>query len=233
MGTTRSTLRSRVTDIVGRTDKNDVINLAMQLALDEIGLRFDPRQSRQWQDYSLSTAQETLALPDSTLHVINVTLIDSTNVWSRDVVILDQEIFENYFPNTAADPTGKPTHCWLSKGPDAATLHFHPRSDGSYTIRTTRVKLLGSDFSSDTAQQPYDGFDNAVVQYAAAYLYASVENFQAAKEWQVRFEQSAGNFLRSDRRRPGTKRIMQGWGGTPIAVFPHEYWNDPLVSRMP
>jgi hypothetical protein len=77
--------------------------------------------------------------------------------------------------------------------------------------------------------------DAAVIAFATADLFASIQNFQAGQYWRAMGEQSLAEAYRNDQRRPGTRIQLQGFRQSDMNVENNtaslEPWNDPFAGH--
>jgi len=130
MSRTRLQLVSAVQDILGRIDKDDVILLGLDIALEDI------KDRHVWndlalQDTSIIEDDGSVTLPTNFDKLIEARLIDGTS--SYPITIRSSEFVRTNYPNPSEDSTGTPYLGFVEGG----SLYFIPYSNDSYSIYMT------------------------------------------------------------------------------------------------
>ena len=228
MAKTRAQLRSLVEDTTGRTDKSDLINNALQFAIEEMLQRYSWRNLATVQatnDSVLSIGDTSLTLTATTIRIREARGIDgTTSGWA--IRVLMKEKFLREVPNIASiTGDSKPEIGYQ----DGQTFHFAPGSDSTYTIRVTGDMLVTMDDDTDT--NPIIMGDHALTCFATAFTFRALEQFESAASWDEQFEKAFIVARRNDTRmiaevvKPDPHRTPDGLiSGTP--------WLDPFVRSV-
>lgn len=180
MAKTRAQLVTSVQGSTGRLDKDSVIEDGLDFGLGALTRRHRWRQGRSTSEFTLTAADETVTLPTGSTHVFWVFAQDgTTSGWP--VRVLNERMFNQVVPNMGSVADGKPFICWK----DGLTLRFAPGAGSAYKLQV-RVNKVQS-FANDSATSPYEETDEALISYASAYLFRSIENFESADRFDARF----------------------------------------------
>lgn len=173
----REELRNLViSNIGGRTDKNSLINSALNLALEDIAERLSTQELETEDTTVIAEDDYRIALPDGFLQVTSARLIDSTSSYPMEIKPADW--VTDRFPNPSADSTGRPYYGYVQGG----YFYFVPYSDDDYSI-TLSVKLVPNALSDDADYPTVKYIDRCIVAWATYYVYQSMQQYQDAKYW--------------------------------------------------
>lgn len=220
---TRLQLRSLVIDNTRRSDKTDLINAAIDLALEEIGLVHDFRLMSEESDLSVAQSAASVALPSDYYQVLEARLIDGTE--SFELQIKDKNWVVERWPNIASVPEGTPTVAYEENG----TLVLAPRPNRTYTIRVT-VSKLPSSLTSDSSSPTIAGISHAIVAWATAYVFKSIQQFEAARFWMQEYARSLILAVRADKRRSAVKYQLEEFPDSERNLSTRP-WLDPFIRR--
>jgi len=225
--TTRAALRTRVQNIVGRTDTNSttIIDDALDEALTEISLRHPFRELRSQSDLSIVADDLLIALPTGTFDIVELRLIDGVS--SYPLILKSKKWVTELYPNIDADSTGKPELCYK----EGSNLYLQPQCDGSYTIRITVLKLMDA-LDTDSEEPEVTSVDRAIVALASSIAFMSFEQFISSERWEAKFERALIVAIIADERRIG-EDIRHDEFDSRMVVFPPNYVNDPFFKWKP
>lgn len=204
----RSQLRDVVSEITNRTDKTNLINSAIDMALSEVGQRHDFREMRVTEDIPLAAGDLSCGLNGSLFHLITITLVDGVS--SYGVELRTKPWFVQRFPNPSASGATRPTHAYV----EGTTLYFQAPMDTARTIRVTYTKLPPPLLTD--ASTPLIAFvDNCVIAWASCYVFRAIQMFQEALEWQKQFEMGLMHAIKADIRVSGTMVVSDQYQTSP------------------
>lgn len=221
----REEIRDLVLANIGnRTDKDTIINSAINLALTEIGQLHDFRAMRTEADISIAADDVSKALPSTTHQLIEARLIDGTQSYA--LTIKTKLWFVKRFPNVSAGFTGKPIIGYV----EGNVLYFHPKSNDAYTVRLT-YSALPAELSDDVTDVSVSGVDMAIVCWVTGYMFTSMGQPELAAPWNTRFANSMAISIAADKRRHAEENVMDQltYYGTDLVASPQP-WLDPFSS---
>lgn len=221
----RSALRTQVENIISRDDKTDLINSALDMALEEISMRHYFLDMYSESDLTTVAAQAYVDLPSNTHKLMEARFIDSTQSYPLD--IRNKRWLTQYFPNISADSNMK---CKWGHVEDDK-LYLYPVPDDAYTIRVTVLKLM-QNLASDAASPETNGIDRVIIAFAAHWVFEALEQYESAAKWLIKFERMLERAVRDDEKRLAENRIFTGFQGD-MMVFPSDYYNDPFFKYPP
>jgi hypothetical protein len=196
---TRSELVTAVTANTNRTDKNSVIYTAADLAQRNIarcGQLF--RSLFESFDRNIAAGDSTISFPDYTRHVVELRLKDLASTTSYPLTIKDKRWIVQRWPNPAIDPQSKPEYGYVENG----AFYFIPYSNGDYVISGTVYKDPAP-FDDSSQALAVDGSEEAVIAYCTSYVFRSIQQYDAAREWQANYIAALETLKKEDRRNPG------------------------------
>lgn len=219
-------LRNLVIENTGRTDKESLINSAINLALTEISSR------RNWLDLqtegqvTLLVGQDNIDLGSEAQRVTEIRVLDDDN--SHRIRIRPKEWLVSRFPNPAQYSAGRPSWGWL----EGSRLFVLPIADANYSVVYTSY-ILHPELTEDSDVVVIRaGVDRAIIAYATYWVFLSIEKHEDAKVWFASFESMLRTVKDVDRKNSviiheGTPR------GSDEPAVHAEYWLDPFVKEMP
>jgi hypothetical protein len=138
----------------------------------------------------------TKALPAGTYKVLKVIVRYGLNSW--EVQIRSKGWVLERFPLPSAQPQSYPQWCFEENG----TLYFNLPFLSAFTIDITVMNYEAFTGDSDTlANIPQ--VDNAIISYATAYSFRSLQQFEESSTWQAQYERELITALMADRRNNG------------------------------
>jgi hypothetical protein len=165
---------------------------------------------------------EYIAIPTDAMHVVRVRLIDGTS--SRRVELRTKGWLQERYPNIAALSHGRPAYGYEDKS--VGRIYLYPVTDDLYTFRVTVSKHLKA-FAEESTECPVAGLDLAIVAFATAHAFRSVEQFENAALWDAQAAVAMGNAIAADMK----SRVELGRDeGREVASA--EPWYDPFVKEV-
>ena len=205
MASTRAELRERVENFTKRTDKADVINDALDMALDEIYLLHKWRELMTIKTLEPLEDATSISLPTGTHKIIEARFIDGTS--SYKIRLLTRTKFLKWFPNVSDYSASKPRFAYY----DSSTMYFScPMSDDSDIYVMCYIK---PSFASDSTECPIAVAENAITFYAVSLLYDSMEMPTIAHKWDLRYVRAVKQAIRADEDIAGTEIVAEGFKG--------------------
>jgi len=199
---TRAELRALVISNLGnRTDKNTVINAALEEGLKHVSRLHFFRSLVSESDIAIVDAETYIDLPATTHQLLEARLIDGTA--SYPLVIKTKKWLVDRFPNIAEGPIGKPQYGYIEKN----DLFLYPISDGSYSVRIT-VSTNPSFLSLDATENPIPVLDIALVCYATSYVMKSIQMFEYAAPWDLEFKNLLTSAILGDQKGPEVMQLQ-------------------------
>lgn len=218
----RSDLRQAVIDSSGRTDKDSVINRGLDLGLRKLAM-LHPFGDLLVQDTEALAVDDTyVTLPAGVYKVWETRLIDGTMSYpltqKTKLWVVDR------WPAVEEYTASKPVVYYVEDG----KLYIAPKSDGVYDLRFTYLSLP-TGFASDAEENPVNGSDLCLIDFAAAYLFRTLEQFDSSREWERQFAQDAADLIRSDKR---TNALFAHSGfQQDVPLGQPNPWEDPFARR--
>lgn len=206
-------------NIGGRTDKDAVILLAFNLALDEISKRHAFRALRTEGDFDVEQGDTSITLPPETASIREARLINDTLSYKIPIKF-KTEVVKKY-PNVDSMVQGQPIVAYFESG----ELSFVPGSDNAYTIRVSYNKRFT--YFVDDDSQTEAPIDAAIVSWVTAYVWQSMGSSIQYRNWTIRYEDDLRSAIRDDNRQPGIDVTSEGVDGTPKPTSATP-WLDPF-----
>lgn len=191
----RSDLRTEVIGITNRSDKTTLINNAINLALEDLYNRHDWFEARSQTDTVIAAGDYSVSLPSANARLLEARVLDVSDERSVKLDIRHKNaIIDRYpYPETM-------TQSWPRLGyTEGGSLFFYPPADDAYTIRMTSI--APQQLSDDVTDIALLGLRSALVSYACAHVYLSLEMLREADYWRQRYEAAYLVARRSDERR--------------------------------
>ncbi len=187
---------------IGRTDKGDVIDSALDLALEEMGQQHTFKSMWSESDLTIVADDDEVSLPAETLQVVEARLID--DLLSQPFPLYAKTWVVEKWPNIAARSTGKPRFGYEDRG----VIKLYPESDGEYTLRVT-VIALPTLAAGDASEPTVAHVNKYLINSATAETFRSVESYEAAAVWDRRADRALKMAIRFDRKRVDVRRFDQ------------------------
>jgi hypothetical protein len=205
----------------GRTDKDIYIDTYLKRAVVEIGRRHNFKSLQVETDLSIGENAVSIPLPSDTIRLLEARLINGTQ--STPMPIYSKAVVVRQYPSISSMQTGVPSMGYEQNN----VIYFLPPSNGSYTIRVTCIKAPAALLApGDTCDIPDS--EDALVAYATASVYRSLQQYQDATYWMTEFERSLAAAIRCDINVPATMQVAQA----SQMQSPHQLqpWLDPFAG---
>lgn len=212
----REDVRNLVISNTSRRDKAALINTAISLVMAEITQIHEFRTSRVEADLTLSASTQTVILPSDVFQLLpDVRLLDSTaSSVSRIVPLKEKTWILQRYPNLGVTVESWPAFCFVDD--ESGLLTFVPISAQDWTVRIEYHKLFVEVTSDATIIDRQ--ITNAVISWATAYVFRSIQMFTEAREHMAEYARSLQIAIAADSRRH-SERTLQGFSqGTEIPV---------------
>jgi hypothetical protein len=174
----RSELRALVIQNTGRSDKTSLINSAINIALKEIS------SAKRWSDLltrgtaTLTANTGYIDLASDLARLDEVRLFETSGTTAWDLEVRRKSWLTGKYPNPEAYSPGKPVFAYL----EARRLYLYPIPDAAYPVRYTYYKIH-ADLSSDSSSSDLRFVDQAVIAFATAWVFQSLQQHDDAKRW--------------------------------------------------
>jgi hypothetical protein len=222
---TRSELVTAVRAHFGnRTDKDSVIYTAADLAQRNIA-RCGQLFRSLFESFSVNIAagDSTISFPTYTRHVVELRLQDAASTTSYPLTIRDKRWIVQRWPNPAIDPQSKPEYGYVENG----AFYFVPYSNGDYVISGTVYKDPAP-FDDSSQALAVDGSEEAVIAYCTSYVFRSIQQYDAAREWQANYIAALDVLKKEDRRNPGIDFSVDDASNDVMNKATGSYWLNPF-----
>jgi hypothetical protein len=219
---TRDTIRNLVIDTTGRSDKTDLINSAINIALGKVS------SERLWNDL-LTEATATLTIGDIEValatdlrRLSEIRLMDGLNSYS--IIVRPKTWLVQHFPDSTAFSSGKPQYAYLQ----GTTLFLVRPPDDTYTIRYSYYRLH-PDLTDDVTSTLIPQADEALISYTTYWVFKSIEKHEDAQQWLADYTIQISDAKRVDRS-SAIQNLATPRGSQSIGP---DYWVDPFVKNVP
>lgn len=169
-------IRNAVLSNTGRQDRVPYINRAINKALEVYGRAWPWKALRTVATVVINAGDLSVALPDDIGWVQQIQLINGVNSYS--IEIKNKVFLLQKWPNPTASGSGFPAIGYL----DGGLFYFAPKANTTYNLSVFYYKVL-TPLVLDTDTIIVPNLDEAVVAYATAKTFASVEQFDSAQQW--------------------------------------------------
>lgn len=202
---TLSQIQQAVLLNTNRSDKAAVALLGINFALQEISQVHQFRPLRYQVDVGIATGDNSFNLPNDSCVVVDLRAFDSTGTLAYEVEILPKKTVVGMNPNLSQTSTGRPCTGFIEGG----VFYFLPPSAQEYTLKLT-YDDYHLDLASDDDVTIIKGLDYAVICYATAYVFRSIEMFENAMVFMQEYARALTVAKRHDDRNTGTIKQMAG-----------------------
>lgn len=219
----RSEARNLVIQTTGRSDKSDLINDALNLALDKVS------SQRLWSDLltegqaTLTTGTQTIALATGVKRLAEVRLMDGLN--SYRIAIKTKNWLVNVYPNPDAASDARPAYGYMQ----GSTLFLVPIPDQDYTIAYSYYRLHPK-LTSDGDLLLITHADSAVLAFATYWTLKATMQHEDAEKWFMEYDVAVRDAKRVDAQNTAVTIVADQRGQDPVAGT---YWLDPFIRENP
>lgn len=226
MRQTRLQLRTSVINNTQRADKADFINQALNDALSEMANRHQWRGLRVQSSVSVNVNDTSFPIPDNMNHIVSVRVQNENSILVHNLRLESKKQLEQRYPalgtlNTASTP------CYAYE--EAGIINFLPRASQNCTMVVTGDYNPGN-LLSDTDQPSIPQAEPAIIAWATAETFRSIQMLEEAQYWDAQFEKRFLILKRNDQSRPAERRFVK-----PFPQPPGEYilepWKDPFAGQ--
>lgn len=127
----------------------------------------------------------------------------------------------NIEPYQTSSDSGQPTHY----APYGRNFELYPKPDAAYTMYIDYRKWP-DELSTGADTCDIEGVDDAVIAGATADVFARLQLFESAAQWESQFKTLMREALTADRDRPNWQPEAENLS----SALPTEYWNNPFVG---
>lgn len=219
---TRDQMRDLIVQHTRREDKLPLIEQAIALAVAELGQLHEWRELRYQFDITLAMGERYVNIESGVFHVLSLRLIDAdqkfypVELWSKTHVV-------QKYPDEGNSSTGRP----LVAYEDTGQLWLAPKADKQYIVRVDTFRLHPE---LKPSEQPLvQAVDNAIVAWATAYVFRSIQMYEDANQWMQEYARAMGLALKAERR-THFKRVLRPVNEQ-IPMPRIEPWLDPFAKR--
>ncbi len=199
---TRLELRNLVISNLGnRTDKNAVINAALEEGLKQSARLHFFRSLVSESDVAIIADSAYIDLPATAYQLLEVRLINGTS--SYPIVVKTKKWLVDRWANIADHAAGRPVYGYIEN----SDLFLYPISDGSYTVRIT-VTTAPTFSSSDATENPIPVLDMALVCFATAFVMRSIQMFEYAAPWDLEYGKLFTGAKLGDKKGPEVMKLQ-------------------------
>ena len=219
----RLEIRNLVIDTTGRSDKESLINSAINIALNKVS------SSHLWNDLlteaslTLTVDATSVSIESDVRRLVEVRVLDGLSSYKLRVRSMDWVV--KMFPDLSIHSSRKPRYGYLQ----VTTLHFVPKYDSTYTVKYSYYKLH-PDLTNDTTNILILQADEAVIAYATHWVFKSLQLHEDANQWLGLFAVELANAKRADRS--SAVEFVADQRGRNVYTS-GDYWFDPFVRSVP
>ncbi len=219
----RKEIRDLVIETTGRSDKESLINSAINIALNKVS------SEHLWNDLlteasvTLTVDATSVALSSDVRRLTEVRIIDGLSSYRLQVRPMSWVV--KMFPSLSSHSSGKPRYGYLQ----GTTLNYIPKSDSTYTTTYSYYKLH-PDLSDDITGILILQADETVIAYTTYWVFRSLQLHDDANQWLASFLVELTNAKRADRS--AATEYIADQRGRQVSV-PGDYWLDPFVHGVP
>lgn len=213
--------RNLVIQNTSRTDKESLINSALDLAVAEVSAQ------ALWIDLltpgsvTLLSAATSVALADEVDRVSEVRLIDGLSSYRLN--IRPKTWVVSRYPNIAVLGSARPTVGYI----EGKTLFVAPPSNAEYEVRYTYCPLHPA-LAADVDEILIRHAAPAVIAWATSWVFQAIEKHQDAASWDARYQAQLKSAIKANANSAVTYQFDTSQG-----VSTPEYWLNPFVRSMP
>jgi len=214
-------------NIGGRTDKDEVIEMGIDLGLEgEIG------QTRIFQslvtipaDVDMVVDQDYVNLPSGTVKVLQALVVDGTS--SFELVLRPRSLINRLYPAPEHSESSTPQTGFIM----GSKLYLRPIPDEALAVRFS-VFSLPSMPAKASGESSLAYLALCLIQFATFWVFQSTEFFQSAREWRAFFESSLRKLVEMESAEPGIIRRAHVRGER-LRSLKGNWWDDPFQMENP
>lgn len=196
---TRSEIVQTILTHTRRTEKAALALTAINLALSEMSQIHDFDILRGETDVQLSSGATLVALPDGVFQLRDIIVIDpsSTNGWRLQ--LRSKYWVTNRLPNLGVQLSSTPFAAYT----EGNYIVVAPPSSRDLTLRVVYTQQFEA-LDEDAAEPAVNTIVNAIIAWATAYVFRSIEEFASADQWMREYGRALQHAITADRRRGET-----------------------------
>lgn len=221
-------LRNAVIDNSNRSDKVSVINNGINFALAEAAKRHQWYALRTALAATINVGDISVTMPVNFYRLVEIRLIDAAaNALSYPLRVVPRGQFLRRFPNVNGTTAGgRPMLGYEENG----IFYFSPKSSGTYTVAGTYQKSFPT-LTADADVNPLVELDLFIIAFSTAYLFKSIQMFDAAGNWMQDANSLLDNAIKSEKNRPATTYMMEEFAQPGDGTDFVEPWSDPFAGH--
>ena len=220
----RSEIRTLIIATTGRSDKETLINSAINIALRKVSAEALWNDLLTEADVTTGADDTYVTLADNVRRLTEVRWIDGLN--SSRIVIQPKTWIIRLYPAPDELPSGVPLFGYLQ----GLRLYLVPPvAEADYTIRYSYYPLH-ADLSDDTTETTIPQADEAVIAYATYWVFKSLEQHDDAERWLIDYRLRLVDAKRMDLSSAVDYAGRPRGLGDPVSA---NYYLDPFVRSMP
>jgi len=205
MARTLAQLRTLVQANCNRPDKTAVVDAGLNFGLDELTRRHTWRARRSEVPVAIAMDDLSFTVPDGLTHVSDIRVMNSDGIMVHKLCVRAKNTLIRDYPQlTHSNISGTPAYGYE----EAGIVYFFPKAAQVFTMLVTGDTQGGS-MVDDTDGPGIEGVDEALVAYATAYLFRSIQQNEEAGVWEMNFERRAQTAMRDDKRRALEERQLE------------------------
>lgn len=188
-----------------RSDKDEVVHQALNSALVQIGQLHDFSAVKFTSSVALTLDTEIAGVPDGTRRIDWVKLTDTSSETSALIEIRSLAWMDDAYPNRVYDGSGYPAGLAI----EGDSFHVAPYPDSSdYQLEVHGVRYFTT-FDSADATCEVAMLNDALIAFASADVFASLESFVSEKSWRQRYIAAVSAAITEDKRFVRTEHRMR------------------------
>jgi len=220
------TARTAVRESTGRTDKDSLINIAINLAMTKISAARLWSQLKSDATGVILISTSSVALVADGLRFTEFRIIDGTNSYPLPIFI--KEFVVKRFPDVATMAAARPA-CGYLQG---KTLHVVPITDQAYNFAYSYYRNHPA-LVADSDLILFDGADAAVTAYGSYWVFLSLQQSEDAAGWLALFQDELAAVRALDKV-TATDIVLQPFVGAVLdRRVPPNFWLDPFIRKVP
>ena len=219
----RLDLRNLVKESTGRTDKDSLINSALDLAVSKVSAVRKWSQLKVGATAALAVSTSNVTLATDAVRLSEFRVLDGTS--SYKLLIRSKEVVVARFPDVASMSDSRPFEGYL----EGKILRVVPEADKAYTIAYSYYRLHPR-LATDSDILLIDAADAAVVAYASYWTLLSGQRREDATVWLAIFRDELTDAIEADRV-SATDILLRPFNET--RPVPPDFFLDPFVRRTP
>lgn len=211
MGLTLAQLRAAVILNCQRADKADLIDIALNFGLTEARARHPFAAERAEVPVTLAVDDTSFSLPQGMTNVSDIRVVNTDGFLVHQLRLESKNTLIRQVPSLGRENvSGTPAYGYE----EAGVIHFGPKASQEFTMLVTG-DITEISLDDDDAGAGIKGIDEALVAYATAYLFRSIQQNEEAGVWESVWERRILNAIRNDKSRSGERRQLEAFPGPP------------------